>query len=174
MRKNNNYTGKDRIKGFLWLFFSLVVLWLFLTATFHYQEFLVGIVVAFIIAIFTSSFYIKLGFPPVSPKRFGFFIWYILILFYEIIKANLDVASRIIRPSLPINPGVVIIKTQLKSDIAKTILANSITLTPGTFTLDIEEDRLLIHWIDVKETDIEKTTEIIGGRFEKYLRIIFQ
>jgi len=174
MYKNNNYSGKDRIKGFLWLFFSLVILWLLLTSTFNYQEFWVGIVISFTITIFAHAFYIRLGFPPVSPKRFGFFIWYILILFYEILKANLDVASRVIRPSLPINPGVVIIKTQLKSDIAKTILANSITLTPGTFTLDIEEDRLLIHWIDVKATAIEETTEIIGERFEKYLKVIFQ
>lgn len=101
-------------------------------------------------------------------------MWYIIILFFEIIKANFDVASRVIRPSLPINPGVVIIQTKLKSDIAKTILANSITLTPGTFTLDIQEDKMLIHWIDVKATEIEKATELIGGRFEKYLRMIFQ
>jgi multicomponent Na+:H+ antiporter subunit E len=130
--------------------------------------------VAFVVALFTNEFYIRLGFPPVSPKRFVFFLWYIIILFFEIIKANFDVASRVIRPSLPINPGVVIIQTKLKSDIAKTILANSITLTPGTFTLDIQEDRMLIHWIDVKATDIEKTTELIGNRFEKILRIIFQ
>lgn len=168
------YKLKDRIKGFLWSFSLLIILWLLLTATFHYQEIWVGIIVSFIIAIFANEFYIHLGFPLFTPKRFGFFIWYIFILFYEIIKANLDVASRIIRPSLPINPGVVIIKTKLKSDIAKTVLANSITLTPGTFTLDIQEDRLLIHWIDVKATDIEKTTEIIGGKFEKYLKVIFQ
>jgi len=173
-KKDNNYSGKDRIEGFLWLFFFLVTLWLLLTSTFNYQEFWVGIVISFIIAIVTHESYIRLGFPPITLKRFGFFILYIFILFWEIIKANFDVASRIIRPSLPINPGVVIIKTQLKSDIAKTILANSITLTPGTFTLDIEEDRLLIHWIDVKATAIEETTEIIGKRFEKYLKVIFQ
>lgn len=171
---NNNYKLKDRLKGFLWSFFFLVVLWLLLTSTFHYQEFWVGIVAAFVVAMFTNEFYVKLGFPPLTPKRVGFFIMYIFILFWEIIKANFDVASRVVRPSLPINPGVVVIKTSLKSDLAKTILANSITLTPGTFTLDIQEDRLLIHWIDVKATDLEKITEIIGGKFEKYLRVIFQ
>lgn len=145
-----------------------------LTTTFHYQEFWVGIIVALIVALFTNEFYLRLGFPPVNPKRLVFFLWYIVVLFVEIIKANFDVAFRVIHPSLPINPGVVVIQTQLKSDIAKTILANSITLTPGTFTLNILEDKLLIHWIDVKATDIEKTTELIGGRFERYLRIIFQ
>ena len=171
---DNKHILKDRLKSFIWLFFLLIILWLSLTATFHYQEFWTGILVAFIVALFTNQFYIRLGLPPVSPRRIIFFLWYIIILFFEIIKANFDVASRVIRPSLPINPGVVIIQTKLKSDIAKTILANSITLTPGTFTLDIQEDKMLIHWIDVKATEIEKATELIGGRFEKYLRMIFQ
>jgi len=172
--KDEDYNVRDRIKSFSWLFFFLVILWLLLTSTFRFQEFWVGIFVSFIIAVINHKLYIRLGFPPVTPKRFVFFILYIFVLFYEIIKANLDVALRVIRPSLPINPGVVIIKTKLKSDIAKTILANSITLTPGSFTLDIQGDRLLVHWIDVEATDIEATTNIIGERFEKYLRIIFQ
>jgi len=174
LRKNENFSVKDRIKSFFWLFFFLIILWLLLTSTFNSQEFLVGIFVCFVIAVITHKFYIRIGFPTINFKRFCFFVIYILVLFYEIIKANLDVALRIIRPSLPINPGVVIIKTRLKSDIAKTILANSITLTPGTFTLDIQGDKLLIHWIDVEATDIEVATNIIGERFEKYLRVIFQ
>jgi len=67
----------------------------------------------------------------------------------------------------------VVIKTRLKSDIAKMILANSITLTPGTFTLDVIGDELLIHWINVKSEDTDDATKVIGERFEKYLRAIF-
>jgi multicomponent Na+:H+ antiporter subunit E len=172
--KNEGYTLRERMKGFFWLFFFLVFLWLVLTSSFNSQEFLIGVFICFIIALITYKFYIKLGFPSISFRKIYFFVLYILVLFYEIIKANLDVALRIIRPSLPINPGVVVIKTSLKSDIAKTILANSITLTPGTFTLNIEGNKLLIHWIDVQATDIEAATNIIGERFEKYLRIIFK
>jgi multicomponent Na+:H+ antiporter subunit E len=169
----NKIRLKDRIKSFFWSFFLLLILWVMLTTTFHYQEFWPGVAIALLIALFTNEFYLRLGFPPITPKRFIYFIWYIIILFFEIIRANFDVALRVIRPSLPINPGVVIIQTELKSDIAKAILANSITLTPGTFTLDIQEDKLLIHWIDVSATDIENTTQVIGEKFEKYLRIIF-
>jgi multicomponent Na+:H+ antiporter subunit E len=172
--KNKSFDVKERIKSFFWLFFFLLVLWLLLTSTFNSQELLVGVFICFVIAVITHKFYIRLGFPAISFKKIYFFIIYILVLFYEIIRANLDVALRVIRPSLPINPGVVIIKTALKSDIAKTILANSITLTPGTFTLDIQGNKLLIHWIDVEATDIDAATSIIGERFEKYLRIIFQ
>ena len=174
MYKGKGFDVKERIKGFFWLFFFLVVLWLALTSAFNSQELLAGISICFVIALIAHKFYIGLGFPSVSLKKFCFSLVYILVLFYEIVKANIDVALRIIRPSLPINPGVVVIKTGLKSDIAKIVLANSITLTPGTFTLDIQEDKLLVHWIDVKATDIETATNIIGGKFEKYLRIIFQ
>ena len=174
MYKGKGFDVKDRIKSFFWLFFFLFVLWLLLTSTFNSQELLIGVFVCLLIAVITHKFYIRLGFPSLGPKKFYFSFVYILVLFYEIIKANLDVALRVIRPSLPINPGVVIIKTGLKSDIAKTILANSITLTPGTFTLDIQGDKLLIHWIDVEAADVEAATDIIGERFEKYLRIIFQ
>jgi len=75
---------------------------------------------------------------------------------------------------MPIKPGIVAIKTGLKSDIAKLFLANSITLTPGTFTLDILGDKLLIHWINVKGKDIDEATGIIGKKFEKYLKEIFE
>jgi multicomponent Na+:H+ antiporter subunit E len=170
---NNTITFRTRVKTFIWLFIILLVLWLVLTGTFQYQELLTGIFISLIIAVFAGEFYLRLSFPPLSPKRFLYLLWYIIILFYEIIKANFDVARRVIHPALPINPGIVVIRTELTSDIAKTILANSITLTPGTFTLDIQEDKLLIHWIDVSATDIEETTRVIGGKFEKYLRIIF-
>ena len=53
------------------------------------------------------------------------------------------------------------------------ILANSITLTPGTFALDIIDDTLLIHWINVKTEDVKEATKMIGERFEKYLKVIF-
>lgn len=165
---------QDRLKSFFWSFVLLLFLWLMLTATLHYQEFWPGVVIALLVALFTNEFYLRLGFPPITPKRFLYSILYCIVLFIEIMKANFDVALRVIRPSLPINPGIVIIQTELKSDIAKTILANSITLTPGTFTIDIQNEKILIHWIDVKATDIEKTTQMIGEKFEKYLRAIFE
>jgi multicomponent Na+:H+ antiporter subunit E len=102
-----------------------------------------------------------------------FFAIYAVVLFVEIIKANFDVAYRVIHPKIPIKPGIVIIKTELKQDFAKMLLANSITLTPGTFTLDVVGDKLLIHWINVQSEDEVEATKIIGERFEKYLRVIF-
>jgi multicomponent Na+:H+ antiporter subunit E len=52
-------------------------------------------------------------------------------------------------------------------------LANSITLTPGTLTMDVKGDNLLVHWINVKSTDTKEATSIIGKRFERFLKVIF-
>jgi len=120
-----------------------------------------------------SKNYQQLGFPPISIKRIVYLIIYIIVLLKEIVKANFDVAYRVLHPKMPIKPGIVIIKTELKQDIAKMILANSITLTPGTFTLDIKGDELLIHWIYVKTEKKEESTKEIGERFEKYLKVVF-
>jgi len=165
---------KEKIKNFFYLFFFLFILWVCLVSNVKTQELLTGLFVSFLLAVVLNNFYLRLGLPPLTPKRIFFFIMYLFILLKEIVKANLDVAYRVIHPRMPIKPGIVVIKTGLKQDIGKLMLANSITLTPGTFTLDILEDTLLIHWIDVKTEDMKKNTELIGGRFEKYLRVIFE
>ncbi len=165
--------AKGLIKSFFYLFIILVAAWILLTRSFHFQELGTGIAISFVLSLFLCKNYIKLGLPPLSAKRIVYFIAYLFILFIEIIKANFDVAYRVIHPKMPIHPGVVIIKTALKQDIAKLILANSITLTPGTFTLDIKGNQLLIHWIFVRSENSEEATKYIGERFEKYLKVIF-
>ena len=162
-----------KLRNFLYLFIFLVIIWLALTSSVRWQELAVGIAVSLIISLILSKVYSELGFPPLSIKRIVFFFIFLGVLFKEIIVANVDVAYRIIHPKMPIKPGIVVIRTTLKQDIAKMMLANSITLTPGTFTLDIIGDTLLIHWINVKTDDVEKATRMIGERFEKYLKIIF-
>jgi multicomponent Na+:H+ antiporter subunit E len=166
-------SAAEKVKGFVWLLMVSFVLWLALSSKLDWPELICGGLVCLIISLFTAHLYSKLGFPPLSIKRVLFFLAYIIVLFWEIIKANFDVAYRVIHPKMPIKPGIVVIKTRLKSDIAKMILANSITLTPGTFTLDIIGDELLVHWINVKTEDIDEATSLIGQRFERYLRVIF-
>jgi len=165
----------EKVKGFVWLLLVTFVLWLALTSklALPVSEVVTGGVVCLIISLFGAGIYSKFALPPLSLKRILFSLVYIIVLFWEIIKANFDVAYRVLHPKMPIKPGIVVIRTSLKSDIGKLILANSITLTPGTFTLDVIGDELLIHWINVKTEDIDGATKLIGQRFEKYLRVIF-
>lgn len=162
-----------RMRSFLYLFFFLFLIWLALTSSLHWQELSVGACISLLLALVLYKRYFALGLPPLSVKRIVYTLIYIIVLFKEIILANLDVAYRVIHPKMPIKPGIVVIKTGLKQDIAKLILANSITLTPGTFTLDILGDTLLIHWINVRATETAEATRMIGERFEKYLKVIF-
>ena len=164
----------SKIRCFVYLFLFLIAVWLCLTSTFEWQELAAGILISAVLAFFLNESYSSLGLPPLSMKRLLSFVMYLGVLFKEIVKANIDVAFRVLHPKMPIKPGIVTIRTNLKQDIAKLVLANSITLTPGTFTVDIIGDRLLIHWINVKAEDLDTATRIIGEKFEKYLIKIFE
>jgi len=168
------YSGIEKFRTFLYLFILLFLVWLALTSSVNPQKLFVGFFFALVLSLFLSASYLGLGLPPLGMKRLIYVFLYLFILLIEIIKANLDVAYRVIHPQMPIKPGIVVIKTKLKQDIAKVILANSITLTPGTFTLDIQEDKLLVHWIFVKAENPEERTRIISAKFEKFLKVIFE
>jgi hypothetical protein len=75
---------------------------------------------------------------------------------------------------LPIKPGIVKVKLNVNGEMARTMLANSITMTPGTITIDIIDDYIYIHWIYVSSHDAEVYSQKICGRFEKYIRRIFE
>lgn len=70
---------------------------------------------------------------------------YLPWLVLEIVKANVDVAFRILRPELPISPRLIRVKAGQRTDVARVIYANSITLTPGTVTIDTDGDDITVH-----------------------------
>jgi len=109
-----------------------------------------------------------------DPRRWFFFLLYVPYFLYYCVKANLDVAVRVIHPDVPIKPGIVKVRTTLTGQMARTFLANSITLTPGTLTVDIDGQDLYIHWINVGADDTEARSREICGRFEPLLRRIFE
>lgn len=156
------------------LFIIAFVTWLLLTWTFHYQDVLIGIGVSLVITFLLGDIFAVNPHKFFSLKRFFRLLYSLLIFSYYCIKANLDMAYRVIHPKLPIKPGIVKIKTELKSALGRTFLANFITLTPGTLTVDIKGEYLYIHWIYVRTEDIEKATRIIAGRFEKILKEVFE
>jgi multicomponent Na+:H+ antiporter subunit E len=89
--------------------------------------------------------------------------------------ANLDVAYRVLHPYRPIEPGIVKVKTTLKSEVARVALANSITLTPGTMSVALTDDgHIYVHWIKVGSKDLEEATRRIVGRFEPILKEVFE
>ena len=170
---------KTKVPAEISTFCLCFLFWVLLTWSFTPQEMIAGAVVSLAAALFTSGFFIhENAFRLANPVRFGALIAYVFIFLGELVKANLDVARRCFGGCREVNPGIVKVPVELEGDYAQAMLANSITLTPGTITLDIAEQDgktwYYIHWIDVAETDREKAGKIIKGRLEKGIRRIWQ
>ncbi len=154
------------------LFFTLLILWLLLTRPIRPQEVTAGVVLALILSLLPLPGTRLYGEISLMPKKLFFAGAYLIYFLVAVVKSNLDVAFRVLSPRLPINPGIVRVKTTLKSSLGRMILANSITLTPGTITVDIKEDDLYIHWINIQSADIEESTKKIVSDFERRLEVI--
>ncbi len=139
------------------------------------QVLIAGVLVSMVTALFSARFFVhKKAFYLFNPVKLLSFLFYCLIVFVvELTKANIDMAKRALSPKLKINPGIVKIPVELKSEYAQAMLANSITLTPGTITMDTVEEKgklyYYIHWIDVAETEPAKAGEAIKGTLEKWI-----
>jgi multicomponent Na+:H+ antiporter subunit E len=135
-------------------------------------EVIAGIILSVIVAFTARKVLFQKGsYRMLNPVRWVIFLVYIIgPFFWAMAKANIDVAYRVITGR--INPGIVKISPGLKTDLGITLLADSITLTPGTLSVDIDEKNndLYIHWINV--TTLTPTTSDICGNFPQWVRRI--
>ena len=165
------------MKQFLCFLFTLA-LWLLLTwptsLSQNWLDIVAGVFFALRVSTLLARIYPDNPQKALNPVRWFFLLLYIPYFFYYCLWANLDVAYRVLHPDMPIRPGIVKVRTDLQSEMAKTILANSITLTPGTLAIDIEGQDLYVHWINVRGEDAKVHTAEIVKRFESLLRRIFE
>ena len=168
MQNNTNITLQ-----FLNLWLTLFIIWLIANGTLAHNTVLAGIIISAFIAFAFAAFARVYSVIRWTPKVILTYLVYLAIFFVELIKANMNVMRLVFSPRINIKPGIVEIKTELKSPIGRLALANTITLTPGTLVVDIKDDSLFIHWINTSTTDPQAATEAIAGRFEKYLKVIY-
>jgi len=159
-----------------WLMCLIVTfaLWMLLFWSLQPSVIVVGGLFALLVSVLLGRIYPNNLQKILNPARWLFFLIYVPYFFYYCMKANLDVAVRVIHPDVPIRPGIVKVRTTLNSEMAKTFLANSITLTPGTLTIDIDGQDFYVHWINIDTDDAVRRTAEICGRFEPLLRRIFE
>src|SRR6056297_2731394 len=150
-----------KIKNILVSFAIAFVFWILLNNSFDPLLLAIGAGLSLLLSLIFCASCDIFSEIKLTPAALFYTIIYLMVFLFELIKSNLDVARRVITPSLPINPGIVEVKTKLKSKMGRMILANSITLTPGTLTIDIKEDTLYIHWIDVERQDVNEATKKI-------------
>ena len=149
-------------------FLVLLLAWLVI-AGFNVTELILGGAVSVILAFIITK-YVNYTFGLSAIWGIIKFVFvYIPVFIYKLVLANVDMAYRVLSPKLPINPGVVKVPTEIKSDFGKLVLANSITLTPGTLSMDVEDDGVLVHWVNVKGETKEEYQNNISGSFEKIL-----
>lgn len=157
-------------KGSQALAFVLALLvWMLLTWDMDPGNFLVGALVSLAASLIYGDILTVRPHRALNPLHYLWFLYYLPVFLWEMVKANIDVAYRVLHPRLPINPGLVKVKTGLKSDTGRTLLGNSLSLTPGNTTVDIIGDQLYIHCIDVN-----RRADIIAGKYEKIIARIFE
>ncbi len=139
------------------------------------QSMAVGVAAALVVAlVFGEGFADQPG-KVLNPVRWMYFLLFLPVFAFYCIEANLQVTFLLLHPRMPIKPGVVRIRTGLRSRAALAILANCITLTPGTLTIEASDDGVLyVHWIEVLTVDEEEAGRMIAGKFEPLLKKIFE
>jgi multicomponent Na+:H+ antiporter subunit E len=160
-------------RGFIWLAVLLTFLWFAANSSSAPEALMTG---ALISAVLAYAFTRKRGVwrdIRLSPRRVYHFVLFTCVFLVELVRANINVMRYVFSPRIDIKPGIVRIKTRLKTPVGRLALANSIALTPGSLVIDIKDEDLFIHWLDVKTTDTEEATRAIAGAFEEHLEKTF-
>ena len=137
----------------------LVLYWLALSGYFDHMVLFVtgGISVALVVALVARMKILDAETVPyVHGKALGYFPW----LFREIIKANFAVVKAVLSPDMEISPSLIEIDMEQESDLGRTVFANSITLTPGTVSIVLDEKKILVHALLDEMTDPEGFQEM--------------
>jgi multicomponent Na+:H+ antiporter subunit E len=155
------------------LFMTLLLFWVMLEGTLAADTLMVGAAAAFAIALLfrdSLSFFTEFR---LTPRAFVAGVLYYGYFFKELVKSNFRLAAIVLSPSLPIKPGIVKVRTRLRSRMGRLMLANSITLTPGTLTVEVDGQWLYVHCVTVESTDIDAATAAIVAGFERYLEVMY-
>lgn len=168
---NGAESTRPALQHYLLVYLSMCLLWLLLAEEIDWQDLLAGALTALVVTIASAPYiglFTALRLTPAAPLHLLRYLGY---FFTALIGANLQMARLVLSPSLPIRPAMVRVKTGLRSPLGRMLLANSITLTPGTLSVDIDDDRILVHWVDCPPgTDLEAATQRIADGFERHIR----
>lgn len=162
-----------KTQDFTKAFFTLMFFWVLLNGNLAFDTLLIGMLASAIILLFLHESLCFLSEARATPKALIAAVQYLGYFLKELVKSNIALAGVVLSPELLINPGIVKVRTKLKSRVGRLLLANSITLTPGTLTVELEGEWLYIHWVNIESTDIEAATQSIVSGFEQYLEVIY-
>jgi len=141
----------------------LAVVWVFLTGTVNATNFAFGFILSYLVLWLISSNDDKRKYFVIGPRIIGFAFYFL----YELVKANLQVAAHVVTPKFYMEPGIIKYPLDAKTDLEITLLANVITLTPGTLSLDVSDDRKVLYIHAMYVSDKDEFIDSIKNGFEK-------
>ncbi len=154
----------------LFLFVVIFLLWLLLTGSVSRNELITGFFIAAVVSLISAPYITVFEGIRYRPAALISVFTYLGYFSIALIRANFDMARRVLSPSLPISPELLEVETRLESKLGQMLLANSITLTPGTLSVELRHNRILVHWIAAPEgIDLEQATKDIATGFEKHI-----
>ena len=156
-----------------------MIVWVLITWSFAIQELAAGVLVSLATAVFSSRFFVHGDSVRFfNPVKIFSLLGYCFTFLSELIKANVNMAKIVYGGCKAVKPGIVRVPTAMQSDYGLALLSDSITLTPGTITMDVAEEEgqnyLYIHWIDVTAESGEAAGDAIKGTLEKGTRRVFE
>lgn len=163
----------QKAQNIMRLFVVLLLFWLLLNASLATDVLIVGAIASLLIALFFKGGMSVLSGFNATPRAIGAAVIFVFYFLKELVISNLRMAAIILTPSLPVNPGIVKVRTKLKSPVGRELLANAITMTPGTLTIELQDEWLYVHWVTVESRDIEEATATIVAGFERYLEVMY-
>lgn len=141
----------------------LAIVWVFLTGTINATNVAFGFILSFLVLWLISFNERSRKYFVIAPRIISFGFYFM----YELVKANLQVAADVITPKFYMEPGIIGYPLEAKTDLEITLLANVITLTPGTLSLDISDDRKILYIHAMYVHDKDEFIDSIKNGFEK-------
>lgn len=166
-------TRSDTPRNIGILFFTLMLFWVMLVESLALDTLMIGALVSLSVALLYRdglSFFTEFRATPAAFVAGGLYYAY---FFRQLVRSNLRLAAIVLSPELPVRPGIIKIRTGLKTRMGRLMLANSITLTPGTLTVEVSGEWLYVHCVTVGSLDAEHATAEISAGFERYLEVMY-
>lgn len=169
----NLYT-RWNITRFIITFLSLMTGWVLFTWSLDGTALLAGVAACLMVSLLTYRVFVD---EHEAARRAHFprpdsLVLFLLVLVFNMYVASFRVLWNIVRGR--INPGIVHFRTRLRTDIARVVLTNAITLTPGSITITLDDDHLIVHWLDMQTRHSRRAGELVKGTYEKLLRNVWQ
>jgi multicomponent Na+:H+ antiporter subunit E len=128
------------------MFVLLMIFWIILTGTLDLPTVLIGAGASLLVVWFNANLLFgKDETSKVSFKTLFAFLKVMFVVLIEVVKSNIHVAMIVLKKKMPIDPGFVVVRNPLKKAWNQALYANAITLTPGTLTVDVVEEGILVH-----------------------------